>query len=206
MGCNEAQELTQLLASTPDSKRLSSDDLVSLLEASDGQELDESRVRALYAAAAKRLTVRDLSDFFKDNPDLAKTVRRAAMAVDLDERAAAVKKVIEDGFNRGMEQMTRFYRRQNRKIMAVLAIPVVIVLQTNSIAIARNLWHDQNLRVATANAAATETATSALLLGCNPSAGATTTTTAPETTDATDGEVRDEALLEQAASALRLRG
>lgn len=163
--------LRALLAPVPDDARLDSDQLVELGGAPGSAALDEDRLRELYMAATKRLTVRDVSDYFRDNPELAKAVRRAVAAVGLDERTAAVKKVVEDAFDRGMEQMTRFYRRQNRKIMLVVAVPLVLVVQANSIAIARNLWHDQNLRAATASAAAGEASNAALLKGCEPTEG-----------------------------------
>jgi hypothetical protein len=165
--------LDQALADTDDAARLDSDDLAGLAQSAAAEGLSVDQARELYAAAAKRLTVRDVSDYFADNPELGKAVRRAATAVGLDEKTAAVKQAIETAFDRSMDQMTRFYRRQNRKILAVVAIPIVLVLQTNSIGIARNLWHDKNLRVATASAGANELGTDALREACaNAGSGA----------------------------------
>jgi hypothetical protein len=158
--------LDQVLAGTDDAARLDSDALVGLVQSTAVEGLSTDQARELYAAAAKRLTVRDVSDYFADNPELGKAVRRAATAVGLDEKTAAVKQAIETAFDRSMDQMTRFYRRQNRKILAVVAIPIVLVLQTNAIGIARNLWHDKNLRVATASAGANELGTDALREAC----------------------------------------
>jgi hypothetical protein len=149
-------------------------------------------LRNLYQEASTTLTGRDVADFFKENPTLALAVRRAAGAVRVEERSAAVKKVVESWFEREMDQLSAFYRRQSRKILGVLAVPLVLFCHANTIAIFDNLRHDASLRQATLNAAiatsASESPEKAMNADCTPvnepttATSATTATTASATT------------------------
>jgi len=141
----------------PVDERLSADQVTSL----GGPEAfaTEEELRELYVRASATVTGRDVADFFKDNPDLERSVRRAAAAVGVDQRAAAVKKEVESWFEREMEQLSGFYRRQSRKILGILAIPLVLLCHANTISIFDNLRHDASLRQATVTAAVTATET-----------------------------------------------
>ncbi|MCA1692101.1 MAG: hypothetical protein LC733_07855 [Actinobacteria bacterium] len=126
---------------------------VAAVVALSGPALSEADLRALYVEATERLTARDVAAYFANNPQLGKALTDAAAAVGGTGRVTAVKQTIDRWFDREMDQISAFYRRQNRKILAVLALPLVLVLQGNAIGLVQNLHHDANLRQAVSSAA-----------------------------------------------------
>ena len=104
----------------------------------------EGELRELHAVASVALTGRD----FVDNPELADAVRRAVAGLGGAERVKAAKDAVAAHFDREMDQISRFYRRQSRKILAPLAVLTVLVFQANAVALALDLWSDSNLRAA----------------------------------------------------------
>jgi len=148
----------------------------------------EVDLRTLYAAAAEMFTARDIADFFAHNPNLAKAVGDAYDSLigdsGISDRAKAAKATLAKWFDREMDQLSALYRRQNRKLLAVLAIPVVLFFQANAIGVVKALHDDASRRQAlVANALATsQTSTIDEVVKNNceraPS-NTTTTTTAP---------------------------
>jgi hypothetical protein len=98
----------------------------------------------LHDEAAKFLTPRDLVDALRANPAVASVGRWVGVATA--EQLKDAKDAIGAQFEREMAQVSEFYRRQNRKILGVLALVTVVVLQANSVALALDLWHDSALR------------------------------------------------------------
>jgi hypothetical protein len=182
---SEQSELTAALEPFDESARLSLDEVEQLVTPS---KTDADR-RALFTEAAKMITGRDLADFFADNPGLSKDIRRAFEAADLDDKVIAVKSTVEKWFDREMDQLSAMYRRQNRKIMAVLAIPVVLIFQANAIGVVKAVHDDASRRQAlttTALAAGSETSLDDVIKNnCAPAKtgeASPTPTTTPTTT------------------------
>ncbi|MEY2420013.1 MAG: hypothetical protein QOI95_80 [Acidimicrobiaceae bacterium] len=167
-------ELVAMLAQLPDEKVVL--DSVLRRRPSDAQ-FTEEELRELYRDAASRVSGHDVAELLKGNPELASAIKRAADGVAANERVVAIRGVIEKWFEREMDQLSAFYRRQNRKILAALALPLVLFCHANSIAIFQDLRNDASLRQATLAAATTQTG-DAIDTAC----AATTTTTAPTTT------------------------
>ncbi len=184
------EKLGLALAGLRDDMRVSVADLQDLATP-DPLSADDWPV--LHAEAANSLTGRDLADALAANPALA-GVRRAVGAAT-GEHLKEAKDAIGVQFEREMAQISTFYRRQNRKILGVLALVAVVVLQANSVALALDLWHDGALRdtvVGGAVAAAGTTFDNAVSVpGCNEQPAGTTsaadgpvpTTTTTTTTD-----------------------
>jgi hypothetical protein len=145
----------------------------------------ESDLRELHAKASEKLTARD----FVDNAELAGAVRRAVAGLEGAAKVKAAREAVAAYFDREMEQVSRFYRRQNRKILAVLAVVAVLVFQSNSVALALDLWRDSQLRAAVVGGALTASAAGtlerAVAEGCDEQGNPTTTTTMAATTTST---------------------
>lgn len=139
---------------------------------------------SLYAAAANRLSVRDVVRYVEGNEALAEAVAQAATAVTESEQLEAVRTTIETWFDREMARVSATYRRQSRKILAVLALVLVLTTHANAVGMFQELRHDDKLRQTLANGALTSSAAAnieeALALGvCSPADEATATTTDP---------------------------
>ena len=100
----------------------------------------------LYDHAATMFTARDFLDFFRDHPDLSKRLQHTFKIDDAIARAKAARTIIEGRFDLEMNQLSALYRRQSRKVMALLAIPVALLFQGNVIATVQSLQHDASLR------------------------------------------------------------
>lgn len=142
-------------------------------------EIPPDKLRELYHAAASRFTGRDVADYLQNNRQLASIVRSAAAAAIPSERVAGVKKAIESSFDREMDQVSTFYRRQNRKILGLLAIPLVLVCHANSIEIFNQLRGDADLRQAALNAAVATVSDESVKAALDARCGPVTTTTTP---------------------------
>lgn len=148
-------------------------------------ELSDTALRSLYTEATTRFTARDVAAYFSDNPQLKKALLDAAGAATGSERVHAVKATIDQWFEREMAQIRDFYRRQNRKILAVLAILLVLVVQSNAIELVQDLNDDATLRQAISGEAANTVAGDAIADVCSPSSTSTTTTAPPDDTATT---------------------
>ena len=113
----------------------------------------EEELRAVYQYAARSLSGRDVASYMEKNPQLAAAVERAAAAVKASERVAEVRKVVETWFDREMTGLSGFYRRQNRKILLLLGIPLVLLAHANAISLFDDLRRDASLREAAVGAA-----------------------------------------------------
>lgn len=97
--------------------------------------------------AKQLLTIGDVEALVGGNPPLRTAVRRLG-ALDEDKQVAELRDALEKWFNAEMEALSRYYRRQNRKIVAVLGGLLVFVVQADSLRIVSNLWNDADLRTA----------------------------------------------------------
>ena len=153
------------------------------LELGDVADTDKRR---LYITASEMFTARDLGDYFHGNPQLAAFVRNAAAGLPVGEATRAAKAAVAQYYDREMEQLSALYQRQSRKVLAILAVGVVLFFQANSLGIISDLRNDSALREAVANDAVA-TASAATLdqvvaQQCKP----TTTSSAPATTTTLD--------------------
>jgi hypothetical protein len=140
----------------------------------------QEELRALYESATQLTTGRDVAAYLKGNPQLAKAVRRAAAGVASDERVRAVREVLETWFDREMTGLSTFYRRQNRKILLLLGIPLVLFAHANSIRLFNDLRQDASLREATLGAASSAVGQDLDSVCRAPATGrSTTSTTSP---------------------------
>lgn len=164
-------------------------DLALPAPADDKLAWSRTELLDLYERATKGLTPQDVVDYFADHPVLARTLGDIVTDLGVAEQLTAMKAAIDKHFNREMEQVSRFYQRQNRKILAVFASVAVVLLQANSIGLALDLWHDTHLRAAVSSAAvgaaAHDSVKSAIGLENCGSPTATTTTTRPAVTTST---------------------
>lgn len=169
----------------------------------ENAETDED-LRALYVATRARFTARDVADVLKGNPALVEAIHRAAAAVMPAEQMKAMKQTVDAHFDREMDQISKFYRRQSRKILAVFATIAVLLLQANAVGLALDLWHDAKLRASVASAAvgaAAEASVRAALTTAN--CGAPTTPSKPGTPSLSTTTTSP---LERARSELRCAG
>ena len=182
--------LGHLLSGVDETERLSVEELLELAHGSATPT--DSELRDVHAGAAEKLTGRDLADALSDNPELAEAVRRAVGSLTGTEKVKAAKDAIAAHFDREMDQVSRFYRRQSRKILAVLAFFAVFVFQANAVALAQDLWQDASLRTAVVGGALTaatgQTFDEAVTQACledGTTDSTATTTTSPTTTTTT---------------------
>jgi hypothetical protein len=116
-----------------------------------GAAVTEDGKSQLYSAAKEIFTARDVLDLFAGNTDLQQALRAALEATGADRKAAALKVTVQTWFDREMDQLTALYRRQNRKILAMLALPVVLIFQANTLGLISDLRGDAALREAVTN-------------------------------------------------------
>jgi hypothetical protein len=157
---DEQESLGQMLSRFDDEARISVDEL--LKQAPEAGRPNTGDLRELHAVASEKLTGRDFADALHENPELAEAVRRAVAKLDGAAKVKAAKAAIAEHFDREMDQVSRFYRRQSRKVLAPLAIITVLVFQANAVALAQDLWRDSNLRAAVVGGALTAAASQAL--------------------------------------------
>jgi hypothetical protein len=159
---------------------------------------------------AKRfVTIEDLESIVAGNKQLATALRRVRLATQgTNDLMIGARKAIETWFDAEMDGLSRFFRRQNRKLAALIALVVVFLVQADSFRLLDDLWHDKDLRSALSTNAAQvvdadlEVKDPANFLAlCREVAGVgdastSTTTTATPTTEAPAG---DEAAAEEDA-------
>ncbi len=169
------------LAATPPAERL---DVAAVTQLSI-PDVTTSDKETLFTNASTSLTPRDLVDFFDGNPGLKGTVARAIDASGADDKLQAGKAAIEQWYDREMDRLSAMYRRQNRKVLLLLSIPVVLLFRANTIGMVRDLTHDASLRQALTNGAVSvsdgSTLDDAIKNTCGPAPSTTPNT--PPTTD-----------------------
>lgn len=145
-----------------------------------------SEKEALFTNASTSLTPRDLVDYFSDNPRLQAAITHAVDAAGVEGKLTAGRDAIEKWYDREMDRLSATYRRQNRKVLLILSIPVVLFFRANTVGTVQDLNHDAALRQTLANGAISATANDTLEAAVkNMCTQATTTTTAPSATTTT---------------------
>ena len=146
---------------------------------------------ALHAKATLQFTTRDLSRWFRDQPAVLDALRSTLTITDTTARAKVAFGVVQRRVEHEMDQLSALYRRQSRKVLAVLAIPFVVFTEANAVSLVQQLHRDDNLRqVVSANAttiAAQSDLDAIVKANCEPSTNApspkeSTTTTSTTTT------------------------
>jgi len=122
----------------------------------------ETEKRLLFEQASTPLTPQDIIEFFKGNPDLARALSEVPGVKEATAKVADLCATVETWFNREMDQLSAMYRRQSRKILAILALPVVLIFQANTLAIVSDLRSDSALRDAVVNQAVAVAANSSI--------------------------------------------
>lgn len=110
--------------------------------------------REVWAEAQRLVTIDDLEAVVAGNPQLATALRRVGDAVAGRDVVVGARRVIETWFDAEMDSLSRFYRRQTRKVALVIALVLVFVVQADSFALISDLWHDKDLRAVMASNAA----------------------------------------------------
>ncbi len=116
--------------------------------------LTSAQWAAICAEARRIVTIEDLETIVAGNPQLATALHRVRVAVGDNDMLLGARAAIEKWFEAEMDALSRFYRRQNRKIAAVIALVVVFLVQADSFRLLDDLWHDKDLRSALATDAA----------------------------------------------------
>ena len=146
LGWNDSQQvaLTAAVGGVPADRVLTSSDALAL----PLNGLADTAKERLYLAASGLLTARDVADFFRTNPRLAQAITSAADAAEVGQELTAAKATVQAWFDREMDQLSALYRRQNRKVLALLALPIVLIFQANTLRIIADLRSDAALREA----------------------------------------------------------
>jgi hypothetical protein len=185
-------------------------------------EVPEARWTEVVDEAKRLVTIEDLESIVAGNKQLATALRRVRLAAGgANDLMLGARKAIEDWFNAEMDGLSRFFRRQNRKLAALIALVVVFLVQADSFRLLDDLWHDKDLRSAlSTNAAQVVDADlqvrdpASFLALCREVAGvgdaaADTSTTEPPTTEApttsggTDAAEDEQDALEEAQARLQ---
>ena len=128
------------------------------LEEATATALIPAEHRTAFAQAWQRaervITVEDLAAVVAGNKALADRIALAVAGLREGEKVRATRQEMERWFNGAMEGAGRIYRRQNRKIAAAIALPIVFLANTDSIGLLSRLREDRDLRAAAATAAA----------------------------------------------------
>jgi hypothetical protein len=116
-------------------------------------EAQRAAAARAWERAQRYVTFEDIEAIIRDNPDLLARVRAAVGGLEDNEKVLRARKEIERWFEGTMAGLSRFYRRQNRKIIALIALPIVLLANADAFDLAHRLRDDQNLRAASATAA-----------------------------------------------------
>lgn len=101
-----------------------------------------------WEGAERIVTVDDLEALLASNPELLARVKSAVRDVAGGEVATRARAEVERWFDGAMDALSRFYRRQNRKILALIAVPVVLLANSGAFGLVDRLQDDQDLRAA----------------------------------------------------------
>lgn len=111
----------------------------------------QDRWEAVVADAKRLLSFDDIEAIVSANPQLSGALRRVRETVTGNPSVVHARAAIEGWFDAEMDAVTRFYRRQNRKVAAVIAFALVFVVQADSIRLVGDLWRDRDLRAVLAS-------------------------------------------------------
>jgi hypothetical protein len=100
------------------------------------------------------ITYEDLAAVLAANPALVARVKAAVGSLTGSEAVLRARAEVERWFDATMDALTRFYRRQNRKIAALIALPVVFLANSDAFDLVDRLQDDQDLRAAAATSVA----------------------------------------------------
>ncbi|HWC67393.1 MAG TPA: hypothetical protein VG478_04940 [Acidimicrobiales bacterium] len=103
--------------------------------------------------ARRFVTFEDIESIVRDNPALLARLRAAVAGMRDDERVVKAREEIERWFDGSMDALSRFYRRQNRKVVALIALPIVLLANADAFDLVHRLREDQDLRAASTTAA-----------------------------------------------------
>lgn len=109
---------------------------------------------AAWERAARIVTIEDVEALLGGNQPLLARVRVAVRAGATSEAAIHARREVERWFDGSMAGLTTFYRRQKRKLLALLAVPVVLLANSSAFGLFQRLHDDQNVSKAAATAAA----------------------------------------------------
>lgn len=178
---------------------------------------------AAWIEAERMVTLDDIEALVAGDQALGRALRRLADIVDPAERLDRARAEIERWFDSSMEGLSSFYRRQSRKIAAVIALPIVLFTTSDVFDLFDRLQEDEDLRAAISSqasgwvaadlvagggslsadvvceqAAASRTAASGSTTTAAPSTTASSTTT-PATTSPSSTTAADEGVSLQGA-------
>jgi hypothetical protein len=107
-----------------------------------------------WADAERLVTVEDLEALVTGDGALARTLRRIGETAAPEARVQQARDEIERWFDTSMQALSGFYQRQNRKIAAVVAVPIVLFTSADSVGLFQRLWTDQDRAAAATSQAA----------------------------------------------------
>ena len=107
-----------------------------------------------WADAERLVTVEDLEALVTGDGALARTLRRIRETAAPEAMVQQARDEIERWFDTSMQALSRFYQRQNRKIAAVVAVPIVLFTSADSVGLFQRLWNDQDRAAAASSQAA----------------------------------------------------
>jgi hypothetical protein len=153
---------------------------------------------AVWNDAERVVTIEDLEALLAGNSSLSRSLKAIRKNVDPSQQLGKARDEIGRWFDSSMDALTTFYRRQSRKIAAVIALPLVLLTNANSFDLYHRLRGDQDLQTAASSSAATWVAqplnssgsTASIDLGkvcarATVAAASSGTTSAPTTSTAT---------------------
>jgi hypothetical protein len=140
LGWTEARA-TLAASALPVRGGLTQEDLATALP-----DMDAARRAQLWDEASTTITVDDVEAVVAGNPQLSAAVRRVRDAAMENRITVGVRQAVEDWFSSEMAALSRFYRRQSRKLAAIVAVIIVCVSSADAVRIVDDLWHDRDLR------------------------------------------------------------
>jgi hypothetical protein len=124
-----------------------------------------------WAAAAEVVTIDDLEALLGGNETLTARLRAALVGLSDHDTAVRARQEVERWFDGSMDALSRFYRRQNRKIVALIAVPIVLLANADVFDLVTRLREDQALRAAATSSAAAWAAEPLTEEACPPAEG-----------------------------------
>jgi hypothetical protein len=158
---DESSSLRQVLEDHPDAFDAAKadktdeelrDDVVHKLGLLSGAQIAE--FESGWERAKTVVTLEDIEALLAGNPRLVARVRAAAKSVETSQQVQKAREEIERWFDGAMEGLSAFYRRQSRKLLAIVALIVVMLSNSGAFRLYQRLHDDNDLRAASASAAA----------------------------------------------------
>jgi hypothetical protein len=129
-------------------------DRATLLAKLGDNEALQAEFAATWERAARIVTIEDIEALLGGNQPLLARVRAVVDAGAASEVAINARREVERWFDGTMESLSTFYRRQKRKLLALIAVPVVLFANSSAFGLYRRLHDDENVSKAAATAAA----------------------------------------------------